>query len=47
MNENESSQKWSTFEMLESSLLKIFSSLLWSLLKSVSVSFEKLGQLRS
>ena len=33
-------------EMLESPLFKIFSSILWSLLKSVSLSFEKVGQLR-
>ena len=32
--------------MLELSLLKIFSSILWRLLKSVSHSFEKLGQWR-
>ena len=41
---NELSPKRNTFEMLESSLLKIFSSILSSLLKSVSLSFEKLGQ---
>ena len=43
---NESRPKISTFEILKSSLLKIFSSILWSLLKSVSLSFEKLGQWR-
>ena len=32
--------------MLESSLLKIFSSILWSLLKSVRLLFEKLGKWR-
>ena len=41
---NEWSPKRGTFEMLESSILKIFSSPLWSLLRSVSLSFEKLGQ---
>ena len=40
----ESSPKWSTFEVLEPSLLKIFSSIFLSLLKSVSRSFEKLRQ---
>ena len=33
--------KRSTFEMLESSLLNIFSSILWSLFQSVSLAFEK------
>ena len=36
----------STFEILESSLLKIFTSTLRSLLKNISLSFEKLGQWR-
>ena len=39
---NEWSPQRRTFEMLESSLLKIFSSILWSLLKNVSLSFENL-----
>ena len=34
------------FELLDSSLPKIFSSILWSFLKSISLSFEKLGQWR-
>ena len=34
----------STFEMLDSSLLKIFLSILWSLLKNISLLLEKLGQ---
>ena len=38
---NEWSQRRSAFEM-EVPLLKIFSSILWSILKSVSLSFEKL-----
>ena len=43
----ESSPKRSAFEILESSLLKIFLSILWSLMKSVSrLFFEKLGQWR-
>ena len=41
---NERSLKRSTFEMLEWSLLKIFVSVLGNLLKSVSLSFEKLGR---
>ena len=41
---NERSLKRSTFEMLEWSLLKIFASVLGNLLKSVSLSFEKLGR---
>ena len=35
-----------TLEVLELSLLRIFASILWSLLKNVSLSFEKLGQWR-
>ena len=41
---NESSPQRSIFEMLEPSLLKIFSSIL--LLKNVSLLFEKLGKCR-
>ena len=41
-----SSPTRSTFEILDSSLLKIFSSILCSLLKNLNLSFEKLGQWR-
>ena len=44
LNLNECSPKRDTFEMFESPLFKIFSSVLQSFLKSVSLSFEKLGQ---
>ena len=44
LNLNECSPKRNTSEMLKSSLLKIFSVILRGLLKSVSLSFEKLGQ---
>ena len=39
-----SSPTRSTFEILDLSLLKIFSSILCSLLKNLNLSFEKLGQ---
>ena len=41
---NEGSPKRSTFKILESFLIKTFSSILWSLLKIVSLSFGKLVQ---
>ena len=43
---NGRSPRKSTFEMLESSLLTIFSSILWSFLKSVSLPFEKLWTMK-
>ena len=43
---NEWSPKRNTFEMLEPSLLKVSSSVLWSLLKTVSLLFEKIGSMK-